>query len=108
MGNLLPDHKLSDGTAANLVDPRNSRVLNGGYKSTVYAGLNCPPEHRRLWIEDPEGYRARFLARDPQLPDVVGLPGYLFPWDLFLDSENAEGAIKSIFYSPVLMRVCYK
>ncbi|OWZ47859.1 hypothetical protein C356_02704 [Cryptococcus neoformans c45] len=75
MGNLLLDHKLPDGTAANLVDPRNSRVLNGGYKSTVYAGLNAPPEHRRLWIEDPEGYRARFLARDPQLPGVVGLPG---------------------------------
>ncbi|UOH83676.1 hypothetical protein LQV05_006410 [Cryptococcus neoformans] len=104
MGNLLLDHKLPDGTSANLVDPRNSRVLNGGYKSTVYAGLNAPSEHRRLWIEDPEGYRARFLARDPQLPDVVGLLGYLFPWDLFLDSENAEGAIESIFYSPVLMR----
>lgn len=25
---------------------------------------------------------------------IVGLPGYLFPWDLFLDSENAEEAIK--------------
>ncbi|OWZ62471.1 hypothetical protein AYX14_05279 [Cryptococcus neoformans] len=59
--------------------------------------LHPPPEHRRLWIEDPEGYRARFLVKDPQLPDIVGLPGYLFPWDLFLDSENAEGAIKSIF-----------
>lgn len=56
MGNLLLDHKLPDGTAANLIDPLNSRVLNGGYKSTVYAGLNAPPEHRRLWIEDPEGY----------------------------------------------------
>ncbi|OWZ61948.1 hypothetical protein AYX14_06963 [Cryptococcus neoformans] len=104
MGNLLLDHKLPDGTAANLVDPRNSRVLNRGYKSTVYAGLNAPLEHRHLWIEDPEGYHARFLAKDPQLPDVIGLPGYLFPWDLFLDSENAEGAIESIFYSPVLMR----
>lgn len=56
MGNLLLDHKLPNGTAANLIDLLSSRVLNRGYKSMVYAGLNAPPEHRCLWIEDLEGY----------------------------------------------------
>ncbi|KIR54945.1 hypothetical protein I315_02828 [Cryptococcus gattii Ru294] len=106
MGNLLLDHKLPNGTAANLIDLLSSRVLNRGYKSMVYAGLNAPPEHRCLWIEDLEGYCARFLSQDPQMPDVIGLPRYLFPWDLFLDSENAEEAVKNIFDSPVLMRAC--
>lgn len=85
----------------------------------MYARLNAPPEHRHLWIEDPEGYVGYILydnlgvdlladnclptllqlpcaisSKRPSAARSVGLPSYLFPWDLFLDSENSEEAIK--------------
>ncbi|KJE01446.1 hypothetical protein I311_04862 [Cryptococcus gattii NT-10] len=107
MGNLLLDHKLPNGTAANLIDLLSSRVLNRGTRAW-YTGVSMLHQSiaasgSRIW----KGiYCARFLAQDPQLPDVIGLPRYLFPWDLFLDSENAEEAVKNIFDSPVLMRAC--
>ncbi|KIY31022.1 hypothetical protein I305_06479 [Cryptococcus gattii E566] len=64
----------------------------------MYARLNAPPEHRHLWTEDPEGLLQLLWAISSKRLSAarsVGLPSYLFPWDLFLDSENAEEAIKS-------------
>ncbi|OWZ50131.1 hypothetical protein J010_01400 [Cryptococcus neoformans] len=98
--------KLPDGTSAVIFDPQGSRILNGGFKSPVYAGLNAPPEHHRLWEEDPNEYRARRENDYPELPHITGFPGYFFLPELVVDETNIDEANRLLFISPMLVKVC--